>query len=149
MVAPALFPRWRQVAADLLADGLPDGKVVPKALLADLLGLRDPTTAEEQRKHQLRLMSATAEIKRELLERHMIHLRADGRGNLVVTPPEAQTDVVMRDGQAAMARAMGAMEAGVSFVRLSAVSDEARRRNADAQAKLAMLAAMHRQHQIA
>ena len=142
------YPRWKQVAADLLADGLPDGKVIPRSLIADLLGLQEPRTAQEQRDHALRMMSAVGELKRELLERHSIHIRADGKGNLIVTPPEQQTDVVMRDGQRAMAKAMGAMSAGISFVRHAALSDEAKRKNADAQAKLATLAAMHKQARI-
>lgn len=140
----SLHPRWRQVVVDLLEDGLTDGKVIPKALLADLLGLVEPTTAEQQKVYGLRLLSATAEIRRELLERHSIHLRADGKGNLVVTPPESQTDVVMRDGQRDLQRTMSRMVDGVSHIRTESLSHDARRKNADAQAKLAALMSMQR-----
>lgn len=139
----ALFPRWRQVVSDLLADGLPDGHVIQRTKLASMLGIAEPVTARDAERYDLAMLQNVALIRRELLERHRIHLRADGRGGLVVTPPEDQTDVVMRDGQRDMARAVQRMASGLSYVRVEAISDAARARNSDALAKIAALAAMH------
>lgn len=134
----------RQVVDAYLSEGLPDGRVITREQIADRMGIQPPRAVHEVQGYQLKLLQAVQNIRQELLEKHSIYLHPDGRGGLIVAPPEDQTDIVMKVGQREMKRTLAYMMRGVSHVRTNAMSDEARRKNSDAQAKLAALSKMHK-----
>jgi hypothetical protein len=140
-----LLPAWRHALRELLAEGLPDGTVVTKERLVELFGLRKPITAHDQERFQLEFMRQFDELRAELLEEYRIALRTMfGESAYQVVPPSDQTELAMSDGMRDLKRSMRKMTRTLAFIRHEELTDEQRRKNADAQAKAAMLAGMIR-----
>jgi hypothetical protein len=140
-----LFPAWKHALAALLERGLDNGLVITKAELCELFGLREPTTIDEYERHQFAFMRQFDELRSELLEEHRIALRTlYGEASYEVVPPHQQTDLAMTDGMRELQRTLRKMARTVAFVRQEELTDAQRKANADAQAKVAMLASMAR-----
>jgi hypothetical protein len=140
-----LSPAWKHALRVLLDRGIRDGQIIEKAELVDLFGLRQPQTAAEQERFQLDFMRQFLELRDELLEEHRLALRTmHGEGSYQVVPPNEQTDHAMTEGLREMRRAARKMARTLAFVRHEQLTDEERRKNADAQAKAAMFAGMIR-----
>jgi hypothetical protein len=140
-----LLPAWRHALRELLAAGLPDGKVVTKDELVALFALREPITAKDQERFQLEFMREFDELRAELLEEHRIALRTMfGESAYQVCPPADQTDLAVNDGMRDLKRSMRKMTRTLAFIRHEELTDDGRKKNADAQAKAAMLAGMIR-----
>ena len=138
-------PRWRHALRVLVARGLADGDTIDKSELVKLFGLAEPVTAADQQKFQLDYMAQMIPLRDELLEEHRIALRTmHGESAYEVLPPQQQTDYAMKEGQRELARAIRRMAKTVAYVRHEELTDEQRRANADAQARIAMLAGMMR-----
>lgn len=141
-----LSPPWRHALATLLDRGLANGQVITKAELCSLFGLREPTTIEDYERFQFAFLRQFDELRAELLEEHRIALRTlHGEASYQVVPPAQQTDLAMADGMRELRRSMRKMARTVAFVRHEELTDAQRKANADAQAKVAMLASMIRQ----
>ena len=67
-------------------------------------------------------------------------LVSDNKGAYVVIAPESQTKYAVDSGVKAIGREMKKMAMAVSFTKTELLTDEERRKNADAQAKISMLA---------
>lgn len=144
-----LSPAWKHALSVLLERGISDGQIITKADLSDLFGLRKPETAAEQERYQLDFMTQFLSLRDELLEEHRLALRTMyGESSYQVVPPSEQTDLAMSEGLREMKRAARKMVRTLAFVRHEMLTDEQRRRNADAQAKAAMLAGMIRNPQL-
>lgn len=144
------FPVWRRALKALLARGLSDGQVIDKADLVELFDLRRPVTAQDQERFQLDYMRHFQQLRDELLEEHRLALRTmHGESAYEVVPPMNQTDLAVSEGQRDMKRAARKMARTLAFVRFDQLSDEERKKNADAQAKTAMLAGMIRTPRLA
>jgi hypothetical protein len=138
-------PRWRHALRVLTARGLSNGDVIEKSELVDLFGLKTPITAADQQKYQLDFMAQYIPLRDELLEEHRIALRTlRGDSAYQVLPPAQQTDYAMQEGMRDLSRTMRRMAKTVAYVRHEELTDDQRKANADAQAKVAMLAGMVR-----
>ena len=144
-----LSPPWREALARLLDQGLPYGRIVTKAQLVMLFGLREPVTAKDQEQFQMEFLQQFTSLRAELLEEHRLMLRTMyGESSYEVVAPADQTDIAMSEGLRDLRHAARKMARGLAFVRHDELTDEQRRRNADAQAKAAMLAGMVRQQRL-
>lgn len=140
-----LSPAWRHALAVLTDRGLHDGAIIEKTELVELFGLSAPVTAADQEQFQLAFMRQFLELRDELLEEHRLALRTlHGESSYQVIPPSEQTDHAMNEGLKDMRRAARRMVRTLAFVRHEQLTDDGRRKNADAQAKAAMLAGMIR-----
>lgn len=140
-----LSPPWKHALRALLMRGLSNGDVITKPELVELFGLAAPVTAEDQERFSLEFMRQFSELRDELLEEHRIALRTmHGESSYEVVPPADQTALALSDGQKEMRRALRRMTRTLAFIRHDELTDEQRRKNADAQAKAAMLAGMIR-----
>lgn len=140
-----LAPAWKHALRELVGRGLADGSIIEKAELAELFGLTQPVTAADQERYQLDFMRSFTRLRDELLEEHRLALRTmHGEGSYQVVPPNEQTDLAMDEGMRELKRSMRKMARTLAFVRHERLTDEERRKNADAQAKAAMLAGMVR-----
>jgi hypothetical protein len=140
-----LFPAWRQVEADLMAQGLVDGSVIPMQWLRDAFGIAEAQTVAEHDRNRMLFNSMIGELKASLLENHCIDLRVvDGVGYMVV-PPDQQTGRAMKDRSDEIMRVMDKLRRQVTYVRTAQLTDSQRAENASAQAKVAALCAMNRQ----
>lgn len=141
-----LSPAWKQALKELVEEGLPYGRVLDKAMLAAKFGLREPLTAADQCRFQMDFLQQFQELKAELLEEHRLDLRTMyGESAWEVVEPKAQTELAMDEGMKELRRAARKMARRLAFIRHEELDDDQRRKNADAQAKAAMLAGMMRE----
>lgn len=139
-----LFPAWRQAERDLIAMGLRDGEVVPMAWLKAAFGIVDATDVTEHDRNRMLFNAQIGELKASLLEGHRIDLRVvDGVGYMVV-PPDQQTDRALKDRGAEITRSLVQLSRQLTFVRSEQLTENQRRANADAQAKVGQLLSMTR-----
>lgn len=141
-----LYPAWRQVERDLLDKGLPDGSTVPMDYLRSALGLRDPKTldGEAALREQAQFNFSMGELKESLLTNHRIVLRLVPSVGYMVTPPEDQTRLAMKDHGAEVFNALQRAAQKITHVRVDQLTDDQRRENVDAQAKISSLRSMVR-----
>jgi hypothetical protein len=142
-----LYPAWKQAVKTLLDSGLTYGSTISKKHLAGLCGLEAPVTVEDVRKYDLELLTCISEIRDTLLTAHCMLLVTDNKGSYVVIDPESQTTYAVETGIKAIGREMKKMSMNVSFTKTALLTDDGRKRNADAQAKISMLAGMMRTEQ--
>jgi hypothetical protein len=139
-----LYPAWRQLESDLLAMGLQDGATISMESIRIALGLRDPRElmGEEALREQAQFNFAMGELKDSLLTNHRIALRLVPAVGYMVTPPEDQTRLALKDHGAEVLAAMQKMGQKLTHLRTEKLTDDQRKANADAQAKLATLHAL-------
>lgn len=141
-----LYPPWRQAEADLLAQGLKDGSVIPMQWLRDAFGITEAATLADHDRNRMLFNSQIGELKAGLLENHRIDLRlVEGVGYMVI-PPDQQTSRAMKDRGDEMARLLDKLQRQVTYVRTEALTDAQRAENADACAKVGALVSMSRKH---
>lgn len=142
MTEPTLFPAWKQAVKVLLDEGLTFGSTITRKRLADLCQVKPPESIEDVRRYDLELLTCITEIKDVLLTAHCMLLVTDNKGAYVVIAPESQTQYAVDNGIKAIGREMKKMSMAVSFTKTDLLSDADRAKNADAQAKISMLAGM-------
>ena len=137
-----LFPAWRQAVRDLLDEGITYGSTISRKRIAEMCQVQPPTSIEDVRRHDLELLQCVTEIKDILLTAHCMLMVADHTGSFVIIAPESQTEYAVSTGIKAISREMKKMAMGVSFTKTDLLSAPERAKNADAQAKISMLAGM-------
>ena len=137
-----LFPAWRQAVRDLLDEGITYGSTISRKRIAEMCQVQPPTSIEDVRRYDLELLTCITEIKDVLLTAHCMLLVSDNKGSFVVIAPESQTEYAVSSGIKAISREMKKMAMGVSFTKTDLLSAPERAKNADAQAKISMLAGM-------
>jgi hypothetical protein len=137
-----LFPTWKEAVRVLLDGGLTFGATVTRAHLAKLCDIKPATSVEDVRRYDLEVLDGVYKIREALLTNHCMLLVSDGKGGFTVVNPEDQTRIAVDAGTKAMKREMGRMAKGVSFIRSDMLTDDQRAQNADAQAKISLLAGM-------
>jgi hypothetical protein len=142
-----LYPAWRQVEADLMARGMKDGETIPMDLLRAGFGVEDPRTMTdgiEVLRQQALFNFSLGELKASLLENHRIQLRlVEGVGYMVV-PPSEQTRLTMKDRGSEIMNALTKAEREVTYIREDELTDEQRKENADARARMGQLRSLVR-----
>jgi hypothetical protein len=142
MTETTLYPLWKQAVKTLLDGGLTFGSTISRKYIADLCGVNPPSSVEDVRRHDLELLTCITEIKDTLLTAHCMLMVTDNKGSYIVIEPESQTTYAVETGVKDISRAMRKMSMNVSFTKTSMLNDAERKRNADAQAKISMLAGM-------
>lgn len=137
-----LYPAWKQAVKVLLDEGLTFGSTISRKRLADLCQVKPPESIEDVRRHDLELLQCITEIKDTLLTAHCMLLVSDNKGAFVVIAPESQTQYAVNTGIKSIGREMKKMAMAVSFTKTELLSDTERAKNADAQAKISLLAGM-------
>ena len=137
-----LFPAWRQAVRDLLDEGITYGSTISRKRIAEMCQVQPPKSIEDVRRHDLELLQCVTEIKDILLTAHCMLMVADHKGSFIIIAPESQTEYAVSTGIKAISREMKKMAMGVSFTKTDLLSAPERAKNADAQAKISMLAGM-------
>lgn len=141
---PALYPPWRQAEHDLLARGLAAGAVIETEWLHEAFGIRRAETIAQHKKNELLFLQQFDQLRTSLLERHNIMLRSVQGVGYAVIQPEHQTAVAMKDREREMKAAIRKLASEITHVALEQLTDEQRKANADARAKVAGMGAMFR-----
>lgn len=123
--------------ARLTAEGMTPGKIITHAWLDEALGLN-----RLGKDYAWKKLSRVKELRERLLVEYKIDLKnIRGQGYMIV-PPEEQTGVAMADTIRGIASAIAGGTARVQNVDIARLSDQAKRENADAVARLAGLGSM-------
>lgn len=137
-----LLPTWRQALADIETMGLEPGQVISKDWLEEAFGIQPPQTVEQVERNRLQFMRCMTAFRNALLEKHQYMLRAlPGQGYEVISP-DRQTEVAMRDRGQEIKRALQSLVLELTHIRAEELTDEQRRENTDALAKVGALAGM-------
>ena len=142
MSDPNLFPAWKQAVRTLLDNGLTYGSVIKRSYLSELCEVPKPKDIDDVRRYDLDVLRCITEIKDILLTAHCMLMVSDHAGNYIIIEPESQTQHTVDVGVKAIGREMKRMAMGVSFTKVDLLTDEGRKKNADAQAKISKLAGM-------
>lgn len=149
MDEPKIIPEWRQAVRDFLQEGFKPGDVISKAWLEEhfeIAALDEDAqmTAAEYQERQFKWLQSIDSFRAELLEDHQIFLvNVHGTGYRVV-PPGDQTAVAQDKFESQVRKAYKQTDKTLRNVRLAELTDEERRKNVDAIAKLSMLRGMHK-----
>lgn len=142
------YPRWRQAVQDFLHE-FKYGDLVTHQWLAEHFGMppveaESKLTAFELQKRQFEWLESIESFKAELLRDHQICLQSvRGAGYRWVLPHE-QTRLATEALEKEVGRAFRSAGQRLRHVRVSELSDEQRRENIDAVAKLSAMRSMHR-----
>ncbi|KQB59367.1 hypothetical protein [Acidovorax sp. SD340] len=145
--AISLFPRWKQAVVDFMAEHK-YGDLVSHGWLLEHFGMTSleghRLTETQFKRRQLDLMSNVEQFKHELLTKHQIYLQpVRGSGYRWATPGE-QTGLATKEFERDAGKAFRAVGQRLRHVRLHELSDEQRRENSDAVAKVSQLRGMTR-----
>jgi hypothetical protein len=139
---PRLFPPWRQTLKQLEAMNVQPGQTITKEWLEASFGMRPARTiAEHERNHHL-FRKLFWMLRTELLETHQLMLRAVAGVGYEVVEPQRQTQVALRDRGLDVARALQKLNSELTHIRHDLLTEEQRKENADALAKVGVLTSM-------
>jgi len=140
-----LSPPWKRALRVLVERGLEYGQVIHKSELCELFGLPEPITAPVQKNFDLEFSHQFSALREELLEKHRLDLRTMlSESSYEVVPPSVQTGLALSEGLQELRLATRKMARRLTCIRHEELTDDERRKNADAQAKAAMLNGMIR-----
>lgn len=141
---PKLFPAWRQAEQDLIAQGVTYGSLITDDWLRAAFGIAEPKTIAEAQRNDLVMLRQTDALRESLLQTHNMMLRRVQGVGYTVIPPEQQTRTAMKDRTREVKNALRKLAQEISHVNQAMLSDEQRKENADAQAKLGAMRGMFR-----
>jgi len=137
-----LLPTWRQALAELEQAGIHAGQVIGKRWLEDRFGIREPLTIQEAERNRFVFLRSMTALRETLLEKHQYMLRSVPGVGYEIIPPDRQTDVALRDRGEQIRRALQTLAIELTYIRAEELTDEQRRQNTDALAKVGALAGM-------
>ena len=147
MDEPKLFPAWRQAAKEFIEAAFSDGEIIPKSWFEkafDMPPITGKMTQEELNNRQLKWLSAITDLRDFILENHAIYLHTvQGQGYMLV-PPKDQTRIAQEKYEREAKASYKQASLRLKHVRFSELTDEQRRENMDAIAKLSMLRGMQK-----
>ena len=121
----------------LVTEGIHPGKIITNAWIEEALGLN-----KSAKDYVWKRLQRFEEFRGRLLVEHKIDLKnIRGQGYMVVAP-EDQTRIAMDDTVRGIGKAIQKGQARVTNVDIAKLSDESRKENADAMARLAGLGSM-------
>lgn len=136
-----LFPAWKQAVQDFLAD-FRYGDTVPHGWLVERFGLPAPDdrmTAAAFQARQFEWLASIEGFKQTLLSEHKVYLQSvRGEGYRWVHPGE-QTAAATREFEKEAGKAFRAAGQRLRHIRIGELTDDQRRANIDALAKMASL----------
>ncbi|MHC1792129.1 hypothetical protein [Solidesulfovibrio sp.] len=116
------------------------GDIIPMAWFFEHFRVKDPASRQtigEFQEQQFKFMGEMDRFQKALAEDYDLVLQnVRGEGYRIV-PPHEQTDFAMDRVQREFSKAISRAHMRLTHVRLAELSDDQRRQNADAQAKLA------------
>ena len=133
---------WERGYEAIRLASLKHGDKIAREWLLRHMMLVDPekcATGAEAKRNQLAILVAIERIKEELLEGHNMALRSVRGEGWEIVPVSEQTAWAMDEVRKDVRRALGCAAKRLSFVDFASLSDEQRKENADALAKLAAL----------
>lgn len=141
-----LFPIWRQAVADFLAENFEPGAIIKKKWLEehfDIQPIIGKMTAAQFQERQFKWLASMESFRSCLLEEHQILLHSVYGEGYRVVPPHEQTEHSAERFEKEATKAYARAATAMKNVQVDKLTDEQRRHNTDAIAKLSMLRGMH------
>jgi hypothetical protein len=139
---PKLYPAWKQALADVVASQIQPGQTIDKQWLEQAFGIEPAQTVAQHEKNHHLFRHMFWRFRSELLEQHQLMLRPIAGVGYEVINPQQQTDVALKDRGREVAWALQKLTNELTHVRHEALTDDQRKQNADALAKVGQLAAL-------
>jgi hypothetical protein len=142
-----VFPEWKQAVRDFLAAGFKEGDIVSKEWLErhfDMEPVGQRMTADEFQARQFAWLRNTDAFRTALLEQHQIALQTVAGDGYRIVPPHEQTALAQQKFEREATKAFRRAALTLKNLRTDQLTDEQRRENTDAIAKLSMLRGMQR-----
>lgn len=144
MTEVKFYPAWRQAEADLITQGLTYGSIVPTEWLNEAFGITPAKTPAEQKRNEFVFLRQWNSLRESLLETRKMMLVSEPGVGYRVALPEEQTRLSKKQRTKEMASAMRKMDREITNVDHSRLTDDQRKENADALAKLGALRSVFR-----
>lgn len=138
-INPKLYPAWRQAEADLIAQGLSHGSIVTEEFLNAAFGIGQATTIVQHEKNKLVFLRQITALKESLLENRKMMLVSEAGVGYRVVMPEEQTKLSFHLRTREVKLALGKLRRELTNVDTARLTDEQRKENTDALAKLGAL----------
>lgn len=137
-----LLPAWRNAAAELFSGQYAPGDMIPHEVLREALRLPEPTgrlTRDEWESWRLALVAQVDALAAWLLEEKNLCLKSvQGQGYLIL-PPSDQTEFAVKQGRKKIRQELRKMGRRLSFIDHASLSQDERKANADALARLSFM----------
>ena len=137
-----LLPAWRNAAAELFAGQYSHGEIIPHDVLREALRLPEPSgrlTREEWESWRLALVAQVDALAAWLLEEKNLCLKnVQGQGYMIL-PPAEQTTFAVKQGRKKIRAELRKMGRRLSFIDHASLSQDERKANADALARLSFM----------
>jgi len=134
-----LYPQWKQAVLDFIESGFEPGVVITHEWLHAHFGMREPKTVEEYKKQELEFLNAFVSFKDELLNDYQIALRSVRGEGYTIVPPREQTKAALDSGRKEIRKALKKTGSWLINIRHDCLTDNERKENTDAIAKLAQM----------
>lgn len=139
-----LFPAWRQLEKELLANGLTYGSLITDEKLREAFGTGNPNSIADVHRLELLHLGQMDALRDSLLVNRRMLLHRTRRIGYIVVPPEQQTRIAMGNRGREMKHALSKLAREISHINTDKLTVEQRRENADAIAKIGALRGMTR-----
>ena len=141
------YPPWRAALESFLRQGWKCGEVIPHEWFWEAFGMKKPladTPLALAEREKYKFLKQFEPLRFALLKEHKIYLFNEFSVGYRIVPPSDQTRTAYAEGVREVRKAMRKMAAGITFIDLGALTDQQRRENAEAMARLSMLETMRR-----
>lgn len=132
-------PPWKHAVDSFLLEGFAPGSIVPHEWFYRTFGITPPKlcrSVSEAQSAQLAFLSNIEGLKRELLEEHQIALRSARGVGYEVVPPQEQTEWAEEECKEDLRKALRTSRLRLLNVQLDMLTDEQKKLNTDALARL-------------
>lgn len=133
------LPPWKDAVERFIECEFEHAKPIPHEWFYAAFGLIMPQhceTVNAAQQSQLRYLANMDGLKSALLEEHNIAIRAIRGVGYEIVPPKDQTSWAMTEARADLRKALRVGSSRLAFVQADALTDEQRKENMDARAKL-------------
>lgn len=133
------LPAWKEAVERFMEQGFKPGEPILHSWFYAAFGLLMPQecgSIHAAQQAQLRYLANMDGLKSALLEEHNIALRAVRGVGYEIVPPQDQTAWAMTEVRADLRRALRTGTARLAFIQADALTDDQRKENMDARAKL-------------
>jgi hypothetical protein len=142
-----LFPLWKQAVKDFIDARFSEGDVITKKWLEEHFEMTpagELTTLEEFERRAFDWLKNTTSFRESLLEEHQIALQTVIGDGYRVVPPHEQTALAREKFEKEARKSYKKAVLTMTNVQVDKLTDQQRKENTDAIAKLSMLRGMHK-----
>lgn len=132
-------PAWKEAVTAFIREGFKPSEPVLHSWFFGAFGIIEPDkcgSVNEAQRAQLAYLGNMEALKKELLEEHQIALRSVRGVGYEIVPPTEQTQWAQQEIKAELGKAVRTGRARLINVQLDMLTDEQKKENMDAQAKL-------------